>query len=346
LAGLLLVGREAALMNHVPSHEVAFQVLQNGEVLVNEFYHWPLLRVFDRVLEAFQVRNEEREINVGLFRVGVPAYDPRGFRESLNNALVHRDYRRLGAVHVQLHNDRIIVNNPGGFMEGVRPDNLLVIGPRPRNPRLADCFKRIGLVERTGRGVNIIYGGQLRNGRPPPSYAASTEVSVSLTLFGGPADLDFVQLVISEENRLQRQITVGELLILDYVRREREIDTSAASALIQYPESEARTTLEALVESGLLERRGSGRSRTYLLSAGVYREMGQPAAYVRARGFERPQMEQMISQYVRAHGRITRRETAELCRVSGHQAYYLLKKLVREGNLQLAGKGRGSYYIK
>ncbi len=59
-------------------------------------------------------------------------------------------------------------------------------------------------MERIGRGVTIIYNGQLRNGRLPPNYNLSTEVSVSVRLPGGPADLNFVQLVVTEENRQQR----------------------------------------------------------------------------------------------------------------------------------------------
>ena len=60
-----------------------------------------------------------------------------------------------------------------------------------------------------------------------------------------------------------------------------------------------------------MERRGVKKGRTYHLGAEVYRAVGQPAAYVRARGFEPEQMEQMILQYVRAHGRIVRREAAD-----------------------------------
>ena len=344
IAGLLLVGRESAIQTHLPAHEVAFQVLQGTDVLVNDFYRWPLLRLIERILEAFTIRNEERELNWGLFRISIPAYDLRGFRESLNNAIIHRDYLRLGATHVQLHRDRLIISNPGGFMEGVRPDNLLAVDPRPRNPRLADCFKRIGLVERTGRGVSIIYSGQLRNGRPAPSYDRSTETTVSVTLYGGPADLDFVQFVVAEENQQQRPFTVGELLVLDYVRQERDLDTPTAANLIQRPDTEARIMLENLVENGLLERRGTCRARTYHLSAGVYRQMGQPAAYVHTRGFEPLQMENMIRQYVQAHGRITRRDVVELCRVSPNQAGYLLKKLSENNELELVGLGRNAFY--
>lgn len=193
--------------------------------------------------------------------------------------------------------------------------------------------------------MSIIYAGQLRNGRQPPSYEHSTETNVMVTLYGGPADLDFVQLILTYEDERGKALTVSELLILDQVYREREIDTSTTSQITQLPEAEARMTLEGLVESGLLERRGTRRSRTYHLSAGVYREMGKPAAYVRTRGFERLQMEQMILQYVQAHGGIARRDVVKLCRVSENQAGYLLKKLVDRDELRLVGKGRGAHYV-
>lgn len=344
LAGLLLVGKELALRDHVPTHEVAFQVLRGTDVSVNEFRRWPLLRTLEWVLESFQVRNEERELNIGLFRIGVPAYDRRGFREAVNNALIHRDYTQLGAIHIQMQDDRIRISSPGGFVQGVRPDNLLITEPRPRNPRLADAFKRIGLVERIGRGVAIIYSGQLRNGRLPPDYGLSTEAGVTVVLPGGPADLNFVQLVVTEENRRQRAFGVSELLVLAHLWRERTVDTLTAANLIQRDETQTRSILEGLVETGLVEGRGAKRGRTYLLSAAVYRTLGQPAAYVRARGFEREQMEQMILQYVRAHGSITRRDVVELCRISENQAGYVLRKLVEQDQLCLAGKGRSAHY--
>jgi len=274
----------------------------------------------------------------------VPAYDPRGFREAVNNALIHRDYGQLGAVHIQMHENEIRISNPGGFVRGVRPDNLLVTEPRPRNPCLADAFKRIGLVERTGRGVAIIYSGQLRNGRLPPSYNSSTEASVTVVLPGGPADLAFVQLIVTEENRRQHALSVSELLILNHMWRERTIDTPTASELVQRDDAKARAILEGLVETGLVERRGSKRGRDYLLSASVYREMGRPEAYVYARGFEPLQMEQMILQYVAAHGGIARREAAELCRISRRRAGYLLQKMTERGMLERVARGRSTFY--
>ncbi len=341
--GLLLFGKEEALRRFIPTHEVAFQVLTGTRVEVNEFFHWPLLRVMEEILTHFRARNREEEVTIGLIRIGVPDYPERAFREGLANALIHRDYSRLGAVHVQWYEDRIEISNPGGFPEGIRLDNLLVAPPRPRNPLLADAFKRAGVVERTGRGIDIIFEEQLRNGRPAPSYERSTFESVVLVLSGGKANLDFVRLV-AEENQAGRLLELDELLVLNGLWQERRLTTQEAARLIQKSEGEARAVLERLVEAGLIEARGTGRGRAYHLSASTYRRLGEEVAYVRAKGFERHQMEQMILEYVRAHGRITRREAATLCRLKDYQAYYLLQKLVKTGKLELDGKGRGAHY--
>ena len=157
VAGLLLLANEGALAEHVPTHEVAFQVLDGSLVRVNDFYRMPLLRVYERVLEQFRARLHDDEVMVRFIRIPVPNYDESAFREAFVNALVHRDYTRLGAVHIRWEQDSIVVSNPGGFVEGVTLNNLLVTEPRARNPVLADVFKRIGLAERTGRGIDNMY---------------------------------------------------------------------------------------------------------------------------------------------------------------------------------------------
>jgi ATP-dependent DNA helicase RecG len=343
VAGLLLLGREQALQRHLPPHEVAFQVLRGAEVAVNEFYRRPLLEVVELLLERFDARNEEQEIQLGMFRLPIPDYARRSFREAVNNALIHRDYTKIGAVHVQWHTDRIEVSNPGGFVEGVRLDNLLVTPPRPRNPRLADAFKRCGLVERTGRGIDIIFEGQLRYGRPAPDYTRSTESSVTVILPGGPANLEFARVVVEEE-RAGRALSLEGLMILNHLERERRIDLPTAARLTQRGDAETRATLEEVVEAGLVEARGEKKGRTYHLSAPVYRRLGKPEAYVRTRGFEPIQQEQMVLQYVDSHGRISRREAADLCRISPYQATRLLNRLVASGRLGRRGQGRTTYY--
>lgn len=343
LAALLLFGKEEALRRFVPAHEVAFQILRGLEVEVNDFFRWPLLRVMEEIEARIRARNREQELMVGMLRVGVPDYPESALREALANALIHRDYLRLGAVHFQWYDDRIEISNPGGFPEGVRLDNLLVTPPRPRNPLLADAFKRASIVERTARGIDTIFFEQLRNGRPAPSYARSDATSVVVVIPGGEANLDFVRLVVSE-SQAGRPLGLDELLILNTLWLERSLTTEQAARLIQKSETEPRAILRQLVESGLIEERGQKKGRAWHLSAATYRALGEKAAYVRQRGFEPLQQEQMVLQYVEKHGRITRREAAELCRIAPHQARDLLARLVRQGKLVMYGAKKGAFY--
>ena len=343
VAGLLLLGREEAIRRLLPTHEVAFQVLRGTRITMNDFFHWPLLRVAEEMFARFEARNEEEELEVGHVRAGIPDYSPAGFREAVHNALVHRDYTRLGAVHVQWRDEEIEIASPGGFPEAVRLDNLLATVPRPRNPILADAFKRIGLVERTGRGIDTIFEGQLRYGRPAPDYSRSTEGSVQVVLPGGPANLALARWIIERDGPRQR-VTVDEMLIVNAVERERRIDVPRAADLMQRSEGAARSVLERLVESGVLEARDARRERVYHFSAATYRALGEPAAHVRLRGIEPIQREQMILQYVASHGRITRSQAADLCQVGPREARAALEKLVKRGDLVVRGERRGSYY--
>ncbi|MDD3581158.1 MAG: ATP-binding protein [Desulfobacca sp.] len=341
--GLLLFGKVDALRHFLPTHEVAFQVLSGLEVEVNEFFQWPLFRLMEEIASRFRARHRETELMVGFLRIGIPDYPERAFREGLANALIHRDYTRMGAVHIQWHEDRIEISNPGGFPEGVRLDNLLVTPPRPRNSLLADAFRRAGVVERTGRGIDTIFFEQLRNGRPPPSYERSTDTDVVLVLPGGQANLNFVGLV-AELHQQGHPLKLDDLLVLNRLFLDRRLTIAEVTHTIQKGEVEARGVLERLVEMGLVEGRGEARGRVYHLSAATYRRLGEKSAYVRTRGFEPLQQEQMILQYIEKHGRITRREVAELCRLSPDQAKHLLKRLVRTTRLIKHGKFKGAWY--
>lgn len=344
--GLLLFGKEESLCHFMPTHEVAFQVLSHTNVEVNDFFRWPLLRVMDEFLARFRARYREEEIMVGFLRIGVPDYPERAFREGIANAFIHRDYIRLGAVHVQWHRDRVEISNPGGFPEGVRLGNLLVTSPKPRNPLLADAFKRAGIVERTARGIDTIFYEQLRNGRPAPSYERSTETDVVLVLPGGRANMEFVRLLV-EESQTGRPLGLDDLLLFNRLWQEQRITSDESARLIQKPEAEAHAVLQHLVETGLVEARGEGKGCCYYLSATTCQRLGKESGYVRQQSFESLQQEQMILQFAEAYGRITRKQAAELCRITISQAYRLLQKMVRKELLMpTKQRGRGVQYEK
>lgn len=344
VAGLLLLGKETDLRRLLPAHEVAFQVLRGTDVRVNDFFRKPLLQTFEEIEQLFKARVEEEEIQVGLFRVPIPNFDRRAFREAFVNALVHRDYSKLGAVHVKMDDDGLSISSPGGFVEGVTLNNLLTVSPQSRNPLLADIIKRIGLAERTGRGIDRIFEGMLRYGRPAPDYSMSDASTVKVQMFSAEADLDFLKMILQQEEQSGGAMPIDSLIILSRLREERRLTTTDLTISVQKPETAIRTTLEKLQEAGIVEAHGTGRGRTYTLSAKVYRRTGQKAAYVRQIGFDAIQQEQMVLSYVDKHGSIRRAEAMELCRVNKDQAYKLLNRLKERGEIKQKGKRKGAFY--
>lgn len=71
-----------------------------------------------------------------------------------------------------------------------------------------------------------------------------------------------------------------------------------------------------------------------------------PAGYAGVHGFEPLRQEQMVLQDVDAHGQITRAQAAGLCSLTPDQASRLLRRLAKEGKLNLRGKRWGSEYVR
>jgi ATP-dependent DNA helicase RecG len=342
--GLLMFGKVDALRRFLPTYEAAFQVLSGLDVEVNDFLPHPLLRLAEEMLTRFKARNTEEEADFGLLRVAVSAYSETAFREALANALVHRDYTRRGAVHVQWSEGQLEISSPGGFPAGIRVDNLLVAPPHPRSPLLADAFKRAGLVERTGRGVNRMFAEQLRFGRPAPDYGRSTGDHVVAILPGGPANMSMTKWVLEQENQQGAPLRLQELQVLSELLRERRMTTVELAAVVQRTDAETRNLLTRMVERGWVQSRGEGKGRNWHLSAAVYRVLDAPSGYVRVHGFEPLQQEQMVLQYVQVHGQITRSQASELCGLSPDQANRLLRRLVSADKLSQQGENKGRVY--
>ena len=347
IAGLLMIGQESYIRQYVPSHEVLFQVLDGVNVLANPpAMRCSLLQTFEKVDLLFQSRIVEQELQIGMFRVPIPNYEKDAFREGFVNALVHRDYFRVGAVQVQLQKAALSISSPGGFVEGITPDNILTTAPTPRNVLLAEAAKRIGLAERTGRGIDKIYTVMLRSGHAIPDYSASTNTSVVLRLNSAELDESYIKMIISEEDRLQRSLPVDALIVLSVLKTERRATMSHLAAKIQKPITDARSVVEWLIELGMVEGVGNGSARRYMLSSKVYSISNNTAGYIRQRGWDTLQEREMIISHFDKYSEITREGVAELCRCTLNHASWLLRQLVEDGILVLRGKGRGSRYEK
>jgi len=95
VAGLLTIGRASSIKRLLPSAGLSFQVLHNSEVRLNETMDKSILATFEVVQDYMKAWNPEQEMMTGFYRMSIPEFDPRAFREAIVNAFSHRDYSIL-----------------------------------------------------------------------------------------------------------------------------------------------------------------------------------------------------------------------------------------------------------
>ena len=344
ITGLLLIGRIDALKCHIPTHTSSFQVLSGTDVKVNDDMCLPLLSTIDKINTYMDAWNPEQEIEMGLFRISIPDFNKRAFREALVNAFSHQDYSKMGRVRIAINDDGLTIANPGGFIEGVSIKNLLTAEPHGRNPQLADALKRIGLAEKTGRGIDRIYEGSLLYGNPLPDYSNSTPVTVSLFIPRSKPDPQIAKLVSSEQNRLGRPLSLNTLLVLNVLKDMPRSNLTDLAEAVNLSEIATKAILDTSIECGIVDIYGSGRNRTYILSPKVYSSKSKRIGYVRQVDIDETRYPELIINLAKTNEFISRADVVQLLHVDNNKAYRLLKSLADQGVLEPINKGRYAKY--
>jgi len=322
LAGLLSCGKEEILREIVPFHEVMLNHFDGTLLKAQKVYHGSLITIFFELMRQYNTYNRGiAEIIKNGIRHEIPLIDFEAYREAVANALIHRDFSVASSVSINWYEDgRLIISNPGGFVEGVTVDNILSITPYPRNPLLSEIFRRAGIVEKTGRGVDKIFVGQAKYGKPLPIWDVDNK-HVSLTLIGKKWREDIASKMLSEE------FVPEEVLILYYLYINDGIaQLSALSKAIQKKPEEVNYFLERLEERNLVE---SLEGSAFLSEA------------IRPKFADR---EQFILNMLKEKGFITRSDVAKSLNVSTSTALRLLQQLVSKGLINRKGERGGSKY--
>ncbi len=347
VAGLLTIGSVDAIHRSVPAASAVFQVMKGMSPKVNmDPFVLPLVDMFDRVGELMEPWNPSHEVMSGLIRVDLPDFDRGAFREAMINAFCHRDYARMGSVRFLVDEDGLTIANPGGFIEGVSEDNLLTAQPRSRNPQLALILKAAGYVERTGRGVDTIYAGSIAAGGSFPDYSQSSAEEVILFLRRVVPDEAFVTMIGDEERRRGAPLPVWSLIVLSLLREHRRLTVVQLCDFSHLEHRRIVSAVENLVEAGLVEGVGSGSSRSYMLSARVYKRSEGLASYVRQRDIDATRRSGLVLEFAEKNdGVVTTADVMDLFGLSYISAYRLLKKLEDAGKLRREGNGPSSRYV-
>ena len=241
--------------------------------------------------------------------------------------------------YVKHYPDKIVIENPGGFLDGITADNIITHPSVPRNKLITETLQNLRYVQRTGQGVDIIFKEMVSMEKPYPVYRVFND-AVQLTLSSVMEDPDFVKFVIKEQDSRQITFSLAQLMILRYVAENRRIKLSDAQKIAQIDNNEAKKCCSDLINYGLIELSG----KEYMLTARVYEAIKSDVDYTRDRVVQYIKAKDMITEYLKRNNAINNSTVRELCGFTKQQARTTLGKMMNEDIIIKTGNGRATKY--
>jgi len=177
------------------------------------------------------------------------------FKETIINALAHRDYYDKGAkITIELFDDRVEVSNPGGLVSAISSRDF---GKRShsRNPLIFGLFSRMQMVEQIGSGIGRIKDLMEESNLPAPQFSFDGMFTVLLY-----RPLDFDKWV----NKWVDSLTNNRIAILRAIHNDNKITKKDLESAVGIGSTAMDNNLKFLKELGLLDRIGT-KGGTWLI---------------------------------------------------------------------------------
>lgn len=346
IAGLLFVGKEASIQRMLPQAEVIY--LHYSANNLEEYdarldLKTSLINIIDKLTERVQTYGKIENVQIGLFRLEIEEFPERVFQEALLNALSHRDYQSNAAIYVKQYPDRIVIENPGGFLDGITENNIITHPSVPRNKLIAETLQNLKYVQRTGQGVDIMFKDMVSLGKPYPRYKSFND-AVSLTIYNAIDNTEFVKFIVETQEKNSEIMSLAEMMILRDLMDNRKESLSVLSDTVQKSLDETKKSCNKLITNGLIEIVG----KEYMLTAKVYEVLKSDIEYTRDKTIQYIKAKNMIMDYLEmeSNDKITSAKIQEMCGFTKQQARSTIDKMRKEGILDICKHGKYSYYVK
>lgn len=338
-AAVILLGKEDFIKRVYPQASVMLEYRHSESQITFDnriSYSQPFFIMIDRLWHDIDLRNGKFQIKEGPYIFDVPYFNEEVIRESINNAITHRDYTRHSETVIKQYPQKLIVTNAGGFPHGVTIDNILTVPSTPRNRLLADVLSKTGIVERSGQGVDKIFYRTLSEGKEAPDYSGSDAFNVELILSAIIQDKAFALFIESVQQNLaeDNKLSVFEIVVLDKIRRN-EKTTALDKAVIKQ-----------LMDRNLIEKRGKTNGIHYILCRSYYEFTGNTAEYSKKSDWNTSQVTSIIIPFLTKYNKAKMGDFVKL--LDGHltrrQVRVYIQHMVDQNILTASGKGYGTYY--
>jgi len=202
-----------------------------------------------------------KNINVRFVMTGKPAreqiwdYPLEALRETVINAVCHRDYTIPSNTEVRIYDDKLIVWSPGGLPFGITIEDLY----KPhssvlRNKGIGEIFYDIGWIEQWGSGIDKMRRTCTEAGLPEPQFEEYQGFRVI-----------FLKDIYTEEYLRNFGLNERQIKAVRYVKEKGKITNKEYREMTGLSDEGVRIHMNELVEKGVLLSKGKGRSAHYVL---------------------------------------------------------------------------------
>ncbi|MDR3258376.1 MAG: putative DNA binding domain-containing protein [Fusobacteriaceae bacterium] len=150
----------ALLISDQCSHTLKIAVFEGAEKKLfkdRKEFSGSLLKQITEAFNFINLLNKVMATFEGLTRKDERDYPIEAVRESLLNAVVHREYSFGSSTLVNIYEDRMEFLSLGGLVSGISLDAIMLGISHSRNEKLANLFYRLRFIEAYGTGIPKIF---------------------------------------------------------------------------------------------------------------------------------------------------------------------------------------------
>jgi len=217
-----------------------------------------VLKQVNDTFEYLELYNKTKGKIIGLERIDTKDYPEYALRESLLNAIIHRDYNFTGSILISLFDDHFEITSLGGLVKGLSIEDLYNGVSESRNPNLANIFYRLKYVESIGTGIGRIIESYKEYDKEP--LILNSENVFKVMLYN-------VNYVKNESIKILPTNLTQEEQIIEYLRKNNKINRIIVESLLDVSKTRANDILNNMINNNILIQTGNGKNTYYVLKS-------------------------------------------------------------------------------
>lgn len=210
------------------------------------------------VYSYIDFRNQKHSNFSGLKRIDKRDYPEVAIREALLNLIVHREYSYSASSFIRMYTDRIEFTSIGGLLKGITLEDIRLGISVCRNPKLANIFYRLELIEAYGTGIQKIIDSYSESEFKP--QFATTENAFKIIL----PNLNYQK----KNNKIQEDIVVydcPENKIVEFAKTHTQFTRKDVQDTFNLSQTTCGRILNRMKEEGQISQHGKGKNTFYIL---------------------------------------------------------------------------------